>query len=100
MTTSHAHQAWLAALLVAALASPTKAAPPTFQEQRALMRQITEQFQSRLEQRQRCIDKATTQADLQVCLRSTGGGWRHGAGMGSGLGDPGLGGPMWCGPMW
>lgn len=96
MTSPHGHQAWLAALLVAApaspaLTSPAQAEPLSFQEQRTLMRQMTQRLQARLEQRLRCIDKATKLADLQACQRSTGGAWRD---------DTEMGKPHWCCPMW
>jgi hypothetical protein len=50
------------------------------------MRQMTQRLQERLEQRLRCIDKATKLSELQACQRSTG------------MVDHGWGCPM--GPMW
>ena len=50
------------------------------------MRQMTQRLQDRLDQRLRCIDKATKLTELQACQRSTG------------MGDHGWGCPM-C-PMW
>lgn len=108
MTIPQRTPAWLLPLLLAATttaaAAPAQAEPLSFQEQRALMRQMTQRLQDRLEQRLRCIDKATKLADLQACQRSTGGGWPRGAGMGAGMGgagmgDPAMGGPAWCCPM-
>jgi hypothetical protein len=61
-----------------AAAAPAQAEPLTFQEQRALMRQMTQRLQARLEQRLRCIDNATKLADLQDCQRKA----------------------QWCCPMW
>ena len=69
-----------------AAAAPAQAEPLSFQEQRALMRQMTQRLQDRLDQRLRCIDKATKLTELQGCHRS------------SGMGDHGWGCPM-C-PMW
>ena len=89
MSHPHAHDAWMLPLLLAAttaVAAPAQAEPLTFQEQRALMRQMTQRLQARLEQRLRCIDKATKLTELQGCQRS------------SGMGDHGWGCPM-C-PMW
>jgi hypothetical protein len=89
MTHPHAHHAWLLPLLLAATtaaAAPAQAEPLSFQEQRALMRQMTQRLQDRLDQRLRCIDKATKLTELQGCQRS------------SGMGDHGWGCPM-C-PMW
>jgi hypothetical protein len=89
MSHPHAHHAWLLPLLLAATtaaAAPAQAEPLTFQEQRALMRQMTQRLQDRLDQRLRCIDKATKLTELQGCQRS------------SGMGDHGWGCPM-C-PMW
>ena len=89
MSHPHAHHAWLLPLLLAATTAataPAQAEPLTFQEQRALMRQMTQRLQDRLDQRLRCIDKATKLTELQGCQRS------------SGMGDHGWGCPM-C-PMW
>jgi hypothetical protein len=89
MSHPHAHHAWLLPLLLAATtaaAAPAQAEPLSFQEQRALMRQMTQRLQDRLDQRLRCIDKATKLTELQGCQRS------------SGMGDHGWGCPM-C-PMW
>ncbi|MEY4360008.1 MAG: hypothetical protein RLZZ631_1494 [Cyanobacteriota bacterium] len=89
MTHPHAHHALLLPLLLAATtaaAAPAQAEPLSFQEQRALMRQMTQRLQDRLDQRLRCIDKATKLTELQACQRSTG------------MGDHGWGCPM-C-PMW
>ena len=89
MTHPHAHHAWLLPLLLAATtaaAAPAQAEPLSFQEQRALMRQMTQRLQDRLDQRLRCIDKATKLTELQACQRS------------AGMGNHGWGCPM-C-PMW
>ena len=89
MSHPHAHHAWMLPLLLAATtaaAAPAQAEPLSFQEQRALMRQMTQRLQDRLDQRLRCIDKATKLTELQGCQRS------------SGMGDHGWGCPM-C-PMW
>ena len=89
MTHPNAHHAWLLPLVLAATmaaAAPAQAEPLSFQEQRALMRQMTQLLQERLEQRLRCIDKATKLSELQACQRSTG------------MVDHGWGCPM--GPMW
>lgn len=76
MTIPQRTPAWLLPLLLAATttaaAAPAPAEPLSFQEQRALMRQMTQRLQERLDQRLRCIDKATKLADLQACQRSTG----------------------------
>jgi hypothetical protein len=66
--------------------------PTTLKERQELMRQITQQQQSVLQQRFNCINRADNLADLERCER----GypvmmpmWRH---------DPGMGG--WRCPMW
>ena len=81
--------AGLLALALTALARPVGAEPLSFREQRQLMRQMTQLLQGRLEQRLRCIDQASTPAQLQDCQRAGAAGWPHGAGMG------GMGCPMW-----
>lgn len=91
MTHPHAHHTLLlplvlAATTTAAAAAPSQAEPLSFQEQRAVMRQMTQRLQDRLDQRLRCIDKATKLSELQACQRSTG------------MVDHGWGCPM-C-PMW
>ena len=89
MTHPHAHHAWPLPLVLAATmaaAAPAQAEPLSFQEQRALMRQMTQRLQERLEQRLRCIDKASKSTELQACQRSTG------------MVDHGWGCPI--GPMW
>jgi len=48
------------------------------------MRQINLQQQSLLEQRSRCVNRATTLQELERCERGypmMGPGWRHGRGM-------------------
>jgi len=86
-------QAGLLALALHGLALPAGAEPLSFQEQRQLMRQMTQLLQGRLEQRLRCIDKASTPTQLQDCQRAGSTGWPHGAGMG--MGGMGWGCPMW-----
>ena len=84
----------LAALTVPWLAAPAAAAPSSFEEQRLLMRQVTQQLQARLEQRLRCLNQAKNLNDLDGCQRTTSTGWHHGPGM-SGPGIGGWGCPMW-----
>ena len=83
-----------AALTLPLLARPVQADTSTFQEQRQLMRQVTQQLQARLEQRLRCLNQAKTLTDLETCQRVNSTGWHHGPGMGG----PGMGG--WGCPMW
>ena len=78
---------WLFAMALAVQPLPSGAEPLSFQEQRLLMRQMTQRLQARLEQRLRCIDKASTNADLQTCQSRTGGM----TGMGGGMGGQGWG---------
>lgn len=76
-----------AALLLNGL--PGHAQVNSLQERRLLMRQVTQQWQSRLDQRLRCVNSATSLAELERCERTSGGGWHHGSGMG-----------VWGCPMW
>ena len=84
-------QAGLLALALTALARPVSAQLLSFQEQRQLMRQMTQLMQGRMEQRLRCIDQASNPAQLQDCQRAGGAGWQRGVGMG----NMGWGCPMW-----
>ena len=86
---------WLFAMALAVQPLPSGAEPLSFQEQRLLMRQMTQRLQTRLEQRLRCIDRATTNADLRSCQTSTDGMHGMGAGIGGGMGAQGWGCPMW-----
>ena len=66
--------------------------PTTLKERQELMRQITQQQQSVLQQRFNCINRAANLADLERCERGypvMSPMWRH---------DPGMGG--WRCPMW
>lgn len=85
--------AW-ASLALALQGTAVQADTGGFQEQRQLMRQITQQLQARLEQRLRCINQAKTISDLDTCQRTNSTGWHHGPGMGG----PGMGG--WGCPIW
>jgi hypothetical protein len=84
----------LASLALPLLGWPVQADTNSFQEQRQLMRQVTQQLQARLEQRLRCINQAKSINDLEGCQRANSTGWHHGPGMGG----PGMGG--WRCPMW
>jgi len=64
--------------------TPAAADAGTLQQRQALMRQINLQQQSLLEQRSRCVNRATTLQELERCERGypmIGPGWRHGRGM-------------------
>ena len=66
--------------------------PTTLKERQDMMRVITQQQQSVLQQRFNCINRATNLADLERCERGypmMSPMWRH---------DPGMGG--WRCPMW
>lgn len=90
----HAIAVGLASLALPLLAGPVHADTSSFQEQRQLMRQVTQQLQARLEQRLRCINQAKSFTELEACQRANSTGWHHGPGMGG----PGMGG--WGCPMW
>jgi hypothetical protein len=90
----HAIALCLASLALPLLTCPVHADTSGFQEQRQLMRQITQQLQARLELRLRCINQAKTISDLDTCQRTNSTGWHHGPGMGG----PGMGG--WGCPIW
>ena len=56
----------------------------SLQQRQALMRQVTQQQQTWLDQRSRCINRAATLQELERCERSFPmmlPGWRHGRGM-------------------
>jgi hypothetical protein len=84
------HQPAVVICLAGFLAAPAAvAAPISFEEQRLLMRQVTQQLQARLEKRLRCFNQAKNLNDLDGCQRTTSTGWHHGPGMG-----------VWGCPMW
>lgn len=100
-TSPTAQQVAISAAVLAALAAPTAlgqpstaTTPTSISERQALMRQITQQQQSVLQQRLTCINRAANPAELERCERGYPVGmplWRH-------YGGGGLGG--WTCPMW
>ena len=64
----------------------------SIKERQDVLRRITMQQQSVLQQRFNCINRATNLAELEACERGyppASPGWRHGTGMGG-----------WTCPMW
>ena len=81
-----------AVLSPAAIAQTQGRSSTTLSERQELMRRITQQQQSVLQQRFTCINRATNVGELEACERGypvLGPGWRHGGGMGG-----------WTCPMW
>ena len=84
----------LVLLETAAQAVPAKDPDAVWlQERRLQLRQLNQQQQARLKEALRCLDRATSQAELERCERGYGPGWHMGPGMYHGMGG-------WSCPIW